>query len=123
MSVTRVLDVRVLRALEFIRGDSYPLLDENTLWHAGRVAGTVQFSHLLHTRLHLILSCALPPSHSRSPVLIEDVQRHGGESVIWVQSVVANIAGRHAKYGYPGGCGYLLFQPVKVRINRFGFPT
>lgn len=43
--------------------------------------------------------------------------------MIRVQSVVADIAGRHAKYGYPGGRGYLLFQPVKVRINRFGFPT
>src|SRR5690606_9573092 len=31
MPVTHVLDVRVLRAVEFIPGYSYPLLDENAL--------------------------------------------------------------------------------------------
>ncbi|GHE77467.1 hypothetical protein GCM10018771_69470 [Streptomyces cellulosae] len=43
--------------------------------------------------------------------------------MIRVQSVVADISGRHAEYGYPGGRGYLFFQAVKVRINRFGLPS
>ena len=43
--------------------------------------------------------------------------------MIRVQRVFADISGRHAQYGYPGGRGYLFFQPVKVRINRFGFPS
>lgn len=43
--------------------------------------------------------------------------------MIRVQSIVADISGRHAEYGYPGGRGYLLFQSVKVSINRFGFPS
>jgi hypothetical protein len=51
------------------------------------------------------------------------VERHGCEPVIRVQSIVADISGRHAKYGYSGGRGYLFFQPVKVRINRFRFPS
>ncbi len=43
--------------------------------------------------------------------------------MIRVQRVVADISGRHAQYGYPGGLGYLFFQSVKVCINRCGFPT
>ncbi|PAK28002.1 hypothetical protein CJD44_00695 [Streptomyces sp. alain-838] len=117
------LDVRVLRAVEFIRGDSYPLLDENALRDAYRIGVAEQFADLLLDWLDLIFAGALPPGHPRSPVLIEDVERHGGEPVIRVQGVVSDISGRHAQYRYPGGGGYLFFQAVKVCIDRCGFPS
>lgn len=43
--------------------------------------------------------------------------------MIGVQSVVADISGRHAEYSYSRWCGYLLFQAVKVCVDRFGFPS
>ncbi len=42
--------------------------------------------------------------------------------MIRIQSAVADIPGRYAQYGYPGGRGYLFFQAVKVCIDRFWFP-
>src|SRR5690606_6965824 len=60
MPVTHVLDVRVLRAVEFIRGDSYPLLDENALWDVCRIGVAEQFADLLLDWLDLIFAGALP---------------------------------------------------------------
>jgi hypothetical protein len=58
-----------------------------------------------------------------APVLVEDVKRHGGESVIRVQGVIPDISGGDPEHGYPGRACYLAFEAVEMLIDGLRFPS
>lgn len=43
--------------------------------------------------------------------------------MIWIESVMADIAGGDAEDGYAGGLGDLLFQAVEVPVDGLWFPA
>src|SRR5258707_269026 len=110
MAVAHVLDVRVLGPVEFIGGDSDPLLDEHPLRDTRRVGVPEDFPDLLLDRLDFIFAGALASRHTRAPVFIEDIERHRRESMIGVECTLPDVSRGDSQDRYAGRLRYLSFE-------------
>lgn len=123
MPVAHVLDVGILGPVEFIGRYADPLIDEHALRDAQRMRVSEKFPDFLLDRFDLVFTGALSPGHPGSAVLVQDVERHGCETVFRVECVIADISRGDVYDGYACRFGYLLLQSFEMSVDSLRLPS